>query len=311
MPQGALSYVQRLDVAFIYVGFALVLGSLASAKWLSGATSAWSDLVASQSLQFRRLGLVLSVAALGFSVWLQAAVMAEVPLTQAGPAVLKLARNTQFGHVAATGFAAWVLALAFGWAPARLTAARSLMLFLAVAAAFWSRSANSHAGAKNGLWSLAACVDWIHLVAACLWVGMVLLAARLKLPSEAATAQERAEATLWVGSLSSLATVSLAAVVLAGVFNVWHAVGDWNLLLGSVYGKALLVKLLLVAVAAALGGYNRFRVLPGVFELLRQPGTNSRDWKRTLVRVLRIEAVALLLVLVAATVLGSSEPPGA
>jgi putative copper resistance protein D len=59
-------------------------------------------------------------------------------------------------------------------------------------------------------------------------------------------------------------------------------------------------KLALVAIAVALGGFNRFAVMPSL----------PRAWPR-FVRVLRVEAAVLLAVLVAAALLANGEPPAA
>ena len=77
-------------------------------------------------------------------------------------------------------------------------------------------------------------------------------------------------------------------------------------------GRALAGKLTLVALAAALGGFNRFRVLPSLFVSLRAGGGGEvkAPWPHRLKIVLRVEAVVLCLVLVAAAVLAGTEPPG-
>ena len=58
------------------------------------------------------------------------------------------------------------------------------------------------------------------------------------------------------------------------------------------------MKLALVAIAVALGGFNRFAVMPSL----------PASWPR-FARVLRVEAVVLLAALVAAAVLANGEPP--
>jgi len=81
--------------------------------------------------------------------------------------------------------------------------------------------------------------------------------------------------------------------------------------MSSEYGFALGSKLALVAIAAALGGVNRFRVLPALFDGLSADIREAviRPWRRRLETVLRLEALVLLLVIVAAAVLAGTEPP--
>jgi len=61
-------------------------------------------------------------------------------------------------------------------------------------------------------------------------------------------------------------------------------------------------KVVLVSVAIALGGFNKFVGLP--------TADASQTGLRKVIAVLRIESIALLLVLIAAAFLTSSAPPG-
>jgi putative copper resistance protein D len=174
----------------------------------------------------------------------------------------------------------------------------------------WSRSAVGHAGSQGDL-SFDVANDGAHLVAACLWVGMVLFAASVRLPAIGASMQQRLDATQWVAALSSTATVALLVVVLTGSFKVWRSGTSLTAVVSSDYGVALGSKLALVAVAAGLGGLNRFRILPALFVDLRADIGDAapRPWRHQLKTVLRLEALVLLLVLVAAAVLAGTEPP--
>jgi len=304
MEQGPLGWLQLLDLVAVQFGLALVLGAWASSRRLGNAGSAWSIRCADWSLTAARAGVVLGFLALGVAIWLQAAVMADVPLGQAGPTVIKLLRDTHYGHVALVGLAAWVAIAPMVWSGRGHSA-----MLLGVLVMAWSRSSASHA-ANGGDSSMDVAVDVVHIMATSLWVGMVLVATRLPLPASAMA--DRLDASRWVQGLSSDATFALMVVVLTGVFKVYRGVPDWALLPGSDYARALFVKLALVAVAVLLGGYNRFRVLPGLRAVLVERGESSLDpvWTRRFLRVLRIEMMVLLLVVAWAAVLASTEPPG-
>jgi putative copper resistance protein D len=140
---------------------------------------------------------------------------------------------------------------------------------------------------------------------------MVLFAVSAQLPAMGAPLQQRVDATQWVASLSSTATVAVVIVVLTGSFKIWRNGTSLTALGSSDYRVALGSKLALVALAAALGGFNRFRILPALFVDLRADigGAVPRPWRRRLKTVLRLEALVLLLVLVAAAVLAGTEPP--
>jgi putative copper resistance protein D len=114
-----------------------------------------------------------------------------------------------------------------------------------------------------------------------------------------------------VGALSSTATVALVAVLGTGGWKVWRLGTSLTDLVASDHGLVLGSKLGLVALAAGLGGFNRIRVLPGLFDDLRTCGSKAEPgpWRRRLKTVLGFEALVLLLVLVAAAVLARTEPP--
>lgn len=310
MAQNLLGALMLGDVVAINMGVSLVLGSLASDEWLRDADSPWSDAVRARGTAVRRSGTAVTLLGLVCAVWLQAAVMGEAPLLEAGPTAWVLLRDTHFGHVALAGMVAWCVVAAASWRVATHGRARFGLIGSGLAALVWSRSAVGHAGSQGDL-SFDVANDGAHLVAAFLWVGLVLFAASVRLPAIGASMQQRLDATQWVAALSSTATVALLVVVLTGSFKVWRSGASLTALVSSEYGVALGSKLALVAVAAGLGGLNRFRILPALFVDLRADIGDAapRPWRQHLKTVLRVEALVLLLVLVAAAVLAGTEPP--
>jgi putative copper resistance protein D len=317
MGEGPLPGLLVAGTVAVHLALALVIGGVASQAWLRSTRSAWRDQVVRQAVGAARLGFALGLAALPAWFWLEAAVATETPLLHAASATATVLRHTHLGHAWAIGLVAWFVAgptlvgaNAGGVAsrPGRLAAG---LLALGVFVA--TRSVVSHA-ASRGDATLDVAVDWLHIVLTSLWVGIVLAGMRLALPGSAAPASDRDDATRWVSRLSTTATVALAGIVATGVFKVWRSyepTGSVGEYLGSAYGQVLSVKLVLVAAAVALGGFNRFRVLPPLLATLasaQPPG--SADWRARLVAILRVEAATLALVLVAAAVLGSTEPPG-
>lgn len=147
---------------------------------------------------------------------------------------------------------------------------------------------------------LPAIADVVHLLAGMAWTGVVVgLATALRAPHDPTDrASEAADTARAVARASGLAALAVLALVPAGLLQAgWIRSGSWDLL-GDGHGRALLVKLVAVAVAAGLGGWNRFR-------LVRRVGTD-----RTALRtVARLEAALLLVVLVASAVLVDRAPP--
>jgi putative copper resistance protein D len=314
MPDGLLRALMVADAVAIQLGLACVLGALASQRWLRSATSAWAVRAARRTLVARRLGFIAGLCGVLAALWLEAAVAADLPLGEAAPAVAMLLQRTHFGHAWLIGLAAW-LAIGMGSPASRRDASgtgRDFAAWIAVAIFAGTRSLVSHA-ASHGDASVAVAIDALHLALASLWVGIVFTGAGLVLPRDAAPASERADAIFWVARMSRTATWTLAGVLATGVFQVVRSLEpapSLHAFLASEYGRALLAKLALVALAAGLGGVNRWRVLPALFERLAATRTTERaNWRGRLMAILRIEALTLVLVIAAAAVLSGTAPP--
>ncbi len=97
--------------------------------------------------------------------------------------------------------------------------------------------------------------------------------------------------------------------LVTGAASAWRGLGGIENVAGNPYGTLLLIKVGLVAGAAALGGLNRFTVMPALLSGLGASGPSSEDMHRRFARILHIEAVILVAVLLAAAFLSSTPPP--
>lgn len=155
-------------------------------------------------------------------------------------------------------------------------------------------SLSGHQGVEpNATWATGI-ADWLHLVAATLWVGGLVTLAFLIWP----LAPELRRAAFL--GFSRLATVLVAVLLLAGTYISiarLPAVADlWE----TGYGRTLIVKLGIVGVALAWGGAHHFLV---------RPRLQRGDAPRGLRRSLAAESAVAMAVLLAAAVLVNSEPP--
>lgn len=139
-----------------------------------------------------------------------------------------------------------------------------------------------------------AVVDLAHVTAGGVWFGGIVglcVVALLRRGEPIAPLVVR---------FSSIASVALIVVALAGslmAVMIVDGLGDFT---GTEWGRVLLVKVAAVAVAALVGGYNHFVVVPAL------EAASSNDAMATRARVtIGIEAV-LLSVVVAVTVLLTS-----
>ena len=116
------------------------------------------------------------------------------------------------------------------------------------------------------------------------------------------TAGRSLDAAELVIRFSSVATVALAAVGIAGVILAWSILDSVTELLSTAWGRILLVKLAAVGTAAAVGGYNHFVVLPQL------TGGNEQAASELVRRTSLFEAVVLVgVVALTAILVGSAS----
>jgi copper transport protein len=117
----------------------------------------------------------------------------------------------------------------------------------------------SHAGGSG---IVVAVSDWLHLMAAAAWVGAL---PALMLTLRAVPIEDRPRVgRLLVPRVSGIAGFALLVMVITGTAASWKFVASLQGLVGSLYGRSLLVKLSLVVVMAILGAVNRFVFRPRI-----------------------------------------------
>ncbi len=204
----------------------------------------------------------------------QALTLSGVGLAQAfSPSVLfGLVSSGQFGHY-------WimrqiVLLLAILLTACALLAKRrskafteifswtNLLLGLALLIAL-TLSGHAAAVSKNVV-LLAVLSDWLHLLAASLWIGGMLYIATTYLPViMRVPLQERIRSLLAVlPRYSPLAFAGVIIMTITGPFNATTRMDSFAQLLATTYGRVLIVKVLLVAGLLATSAYHVFILRP-------------------------------------------------
>lgn len=136
----------------------------------------------------------------------------------------------------------------------------------------------------------------VHVVAAGVWVGGVLLMAwtlvsrhRRSVPLGAASMAVR---------FSRIASVALAAVAVAGTAMAFAILDSPTELFTTSWGRVLIMKVVVVCIAAGIGAYNHFVTVPALTTDPMNEATADR-----LRRLVRVEGVILLLVIAVTAVL--------
>jgi putative copper resistance protein D len=259
---------------------------------------------------------------------LQTATMSGLPLDEAltGHVIATVVRDTEFGHV-------WmlrlILAIALGALLVRTrhrpvpSAAYSLAGLVVAGTVLATLAFSGHANAEDGMeHSLHLVADMVHLLASGAWLGAllplacVLAASRRGVIDAAASGSTTGSSWLAVAqkvtdNFSTVGMVSVAALVITGLVNSWFLIGDIPALVGTAYGRLLLIKLAIFAQMLTLAAFNRLRHTP---RLLTTSGEALLRAEVPTIRWLQRNAVletclGMLLLLVLAAI--SISTPGA
>lgn len=205
------------------------------------------------------------------------------------------AESTRFGTaflVTTLGFGACLTILAVAWVLDR--PGLRWPAFLLAVALVWSYPLSGHQATEPNASVVGQVADWVHLVAALLWVGGVLTLAVVVWPL--APDLRRAAFLRFSRIAIGLVAVLVAAGTVVSIERL-PAVSDlWE----TAYGHVLLVKLGLVLVALAWGGIHHTFVRPRLERGESPPGIG---------RSLLGESVVAMAVLLAAAVLVNGAPP--
>ena len=204
------------------------------------------------------------------------------------------AEKTRFGEaflVMTVGFGVVAGLLLVAWVSDRTELRWPALLLSLVLASGLSFSGHQATEPNSDL--LSELADWLHLVAACIWVGGVATLAFCVWPL-ATDLRRRA----FLG-FSRLAVVLVGVMVLAGAYLALVRLPEIPDLWQTHYGRLLMVKSAIVFVALSWGGFHHTFVRPRL-EAGEQPRVRPS---------LVGESMVAIAVLLAAAVLANGAPP--
>jgi copper transport protein len=326
-----------------YLAIALAVGGLAFllAAWrpalasVAGAASGWPE--ASAIFAARARGLLWLAVGLGVisgasGIVLQGATAAGTSLWSALDAtVVREVLGTRFGTVWGVRVLDWLLlgtvllagaatrtattlrpaaVGAAGVAPAPGPSGRVLAtLALPVCFLVVSPALAGHATSQHPVAALLP-LDVVHVAAMSVWVGgLVMLLFVLPGATRRLEAPERSRLLAAVlVRFSPMALACVLALMATGVTQALIHMGGLSRLLDTPFGRAVLIKFVLLLALVALGAVNRQRVVPALRRLAaggESPGGAGRVLRRTL----RAEVTLVVVVLGVTSALVSYAPP--
>jgi copper transport protein len=339
--QGAFGLARGLD----YLATALVLGGLAFllAVWLPGLRTAagageeWRGASGAFLRHIRRLllgGCALGVASGLAGIVLQGATAGATSGWAAlSPGVVGDVLGTRFGHVwgaRVLAFAVLAVAVALALRDVRAPSAaglrrvalgadglaapglpRGALALAALPAAFLALAPalGGHASVQSPV-ALLFPLDVAHVIAMSAWIGgLVVLLAVLPAATRRLAPADRTR--LLAASLPRFSAIALACVVVLLVTGTVQSIvhiGSWDAVLDTGFGRAVLIKLGLLAALVAVGAVNRRRVVPAL-DRLAAAGSAPGAAGMLLRRMLRAEVALVVAVLGVTSALVSYPPP--
>ncbi len=170
---------------------------------------------------------------------------------------------------------------------------RRWMAVASVAVLMFAFDVSGHSTTTNPVW-LTSLADAVHVGAASVWVGglaLLIWSLAHRRVSHGQDGDPEAAAAMVV-RFSHVATVSIIAVVVAGVVLSFQLVGSIHGLFATTYGLLVLTKICSVALIGVFAAFNHFRLVPA----LEAKPDRSTAW-RYLSRTMRAEAVGIVIIL--------------
>lgn len=320
--QSLVRWLAYLSIMTLFGGFAFLLfvlePSFESAANLSGDERSQAFGRAEKrfvGLSFLSLGLIIFSAFA--ALILQTSTLLETSIAQSfAPSNLwKVLTQTAYGtpwvlQIAAT-LAIFVIVLfiarringdASKSANGKKTLLRAGLILSALLLATLSFTGHARAAQKD--YAFAIVSDWLHLVAAGVWVGGIFQLA-LTLPKSVAGLPDLARLSVLarvIPRFSGLAVAATALLTLTGIYNSWIHLVRVRDLITTPYGITLLVKIMLFLLMLPLGGFNRFFIRPRVEKLAA--ASRSEEHSKTVkdfyfVMILEAAFAAAILLLAA------------
>ncbi|MBK8022171.1 MAG: copper resistance protein CopC [Chloroflexi bacterium] len=219
-------------------------------------------------------------------------------------ALTSMVFETRYGALWLARLVLWTLyglALLILWRPGATSRTAQqriqIALILLAAGVLLTQSLYSHGSGAETNASLFIAADWLHLLAMSTWVGgLVGLAAT--------TALMRGEPLLagqMVGRFSNLARMAVLLLILSGIPGALLHIGSFEALTTTVYGAALIIKLVLLAPLLGVAAVN-------LLVTRRRLREGEGVWVGRLRALVGVEVALLLVILAAAGVMTAIAP---
>jgi putative copper resistance protein D len=171
--------------------------------------------------------------------------------------------KTHYGTVWLIRIGALIL-LALSKTAVRYRDRRSFLGFMLLLTLIVSMTASASGHASDaGDFSIPEIMDLLHLIAACLWGGGLMVLSVSVLPNLISEQEGSAPLISRVASrFSTMAGIAVGIIVLSALYHFWAYVRSAEALLGTPYGLTIAAKIIMLAILVNLGAFNRYVSVP-------------------------------------------------
>ncbi len=154
----------------------------------------------------------------------------------------------------------------------------------------------------------AIVLDYAHNLLASVWIGGVIYATFVMIPSFSKLESDKKErlSLLIIPKVSSMIIIAVGILIITGPTLLWFLESNVGLLYDSTYGKLILAKIALGTIMVAIGGYNQFRIQKQAEKNLESGRIFVYNKFR---RSLKIESVVGIVLLGVVVLLANSSLP--
>jgi copper transport protein len=181
----------------------------------------------------------------------------------------------------------------------------TLLIALALPLPF---SLNAHASAETTGRASAIATDFVHLLAASIWIGGLFLLIGALIPSlrDLTPVGRRVVLTKVLPRFSTIALSAWGVLIVTGAYQAWLEVGNLDGLRNTSYGRTLLIKAAMLVPLLALAAFNLILVTKKIRS--SKDAESTVAWTRRFIYAVGGEVVLVVLVLLVVGRLTSLPP---
>jgi putative copper resistance protein D len=210
---------------------------------------------------------VVMIASSGTNLLLRAAEMSGHLLSAVLPVLPKVIFHTHLGRAWLIRIGALILLLITLMAGGRRDPRgfTGFMVGIAVLVTM-TESVSGHASDK-GDFSVPEIMDFLHLIAACVWGGGLFALSLVILPRLSKAGGQTAALIAGVARrFSRIAGIAVGIIAITALYNAWAYVGSVEAIWTSPYGWTVFAKVILFSLLIPLGAFNRYVSVPLLLE---------------------------------------------